>query len=381
MNEWRSLTYRDVVVSRRDRQTADNGQGRLLSVTAGSGVIDQASSGRRDISATDKSKYLAVESGDLVYNTMRMWQGVSGLSPLAGIVSPAYTVLRPNPDEVDGRFLAHLMKLPGSITLYRRHSQGLVSDTWNLKFSSLAKLPLRVPPLDEQRRIAEVLDAIDETIQATERVIAKLGDSLRALIANEMTLSGGIQRRLGELARFTNGATFRADEWSDSGLPIIRIQNLNGSSDFNYFTGVPQESWRVRAGELLFAWSGMRESSFGPAIWNGPQGVLNQHIFKVEANETLVDKVFLNLILVENKAKIAGLAHGFKESFVHVTRKELVGFEVRVPDLTEQARLVSLSGVIRQRIENERRSLSKLSRTRVGLAADLLSGRVRTVAS
>ena len=168
MDDWSSETYGGVA-SHRKARAADHPKARnLLSVTAFDGVIDQAKSGRRDISAEDKSKYLVVEPGDVVYNTMRMWQGVSGHSTLSGIVSPAYTVVRPCEEVLDGRFLAHLMKLPRNINLYRRYSQGLVSDTWNLKFAALAALRLSLPPLEEQRRIAEILDTIDETIQATE---------------------------------------------------------------------------------------------------------------------------------------------------------------------------------------------------------------------
>ena len=173
MSDWRRATYGSVASNARTRAGTESDTSELLSVTATDGVIRQSQSGRRDISATDKSNYLVVEPGDVVYNTMRMWQGVSGFSKMHGIVSPAYTVVRPSTAVLDGRFLSHLMQLPSNITLYRAYSQGLVSDTWNLKFGSLADLELDLPPLEEQRRIAEILDTIDETIQATERVIAK----------------------------------------------------------------------------------------------------------------------------------------------------------------------------------------------------------------
>ena len=174
MRKWRRAPYGAVTSNLRTRARAESDDSDLLSVTATGGVISQSQSGRRDISATDKSKYLVVEPGDVVYNTMRMWQGVSGLSQMHGIVSPAYTVVRPSASVLDGRFLAHMMKLPCNIKLYRANSQGLVSDTWNLKFGALASLELDVPPLEEQRRISEILDTVDESIDATERVIAKL---------------------------------------------------------------------------------------------------------------------------------------------------------------------------------------------------------------
>lgn len=162
MGRWRRTRYGSITSNVRTRARAESNKAELLSVTATNGVIRQSQSGRRNISATDKSKYLVVEPGDVVYNTMRMWQGVSGFSDMHGIVSPAYTVVRPSAPMVDGRFLAHLMKLPCNIRLYRANSQGLVSDTWNLTFGSLAGLELDLPPLGEQRWIAETLDTIDE---------------------------------------------------------------------------------------------------------------------------------------------------------------------------------------------------------------------------
>ena len=126
MSEWRTARYGDVTSDVRTRAGARANSERLLSVTAANGVIGQSQSGRRDVSASDKSGYLAVEPGDVVYNTMRMWQGVSGISEMRGIVSPAYTVLRPLEEKIDGRFLAHSMKLPHNIKMYRAYSQGLV---------------------------------------------------------------------------------------------------------------------------------------------------------------------------------------------------------------------------------------------------------------
>ena len=69
---------------------------------------------------------------------MRMWQGVSGLSYLEGIVSPAYTILKPT-ESVCAEYAAYLFKLPRLVHIFERNSQGLVSDTWNLKYSNLKK--------------------------------------------------------------------------------------------------------------------------------------------------------------------------------------------------------------------------------------------------
>ena len=69
----------------------------LLSVTRKSGVVLHGEANRKDSSAQDKSNYKRITPADIGYNTMRMWQGISALSNLEGIISPAYTVCTPGP--------------------------------------------------------------------------------------------------------------------------------------------------------------------------------------------------------------------------------------------------------------------------------------------
>lgn len=165
---------------------------RLLSVTADRGIIPREEVERKDTSNADKSKYQRVLVGDIAYNTMRMWQGVSALSAYEGIVSPAYTVLVPT-GLMLARYARHLFKLPRMIHTFWRHSQGLVDDTLSLKYPSLARIAVRYPSdLAEQRRIAEVLDDLDQVIALRERQRAayesqKHGIMQRLLSAELMT--------------------------------------------------------------------------------------------------------------------------------------------------------------------------------------------------
>jgi type I restriction enzyme S subunit len=143
----------------------------LLSVTNDRGIIPRDQLEKRDTSNPDKSKYKRVAVGDIAYNTMRMWQGVSALSSLEGIVSPAYTVVVPT-DRIDGTFAKHLFKFAPIVNLFYRFSQGLVDDTRNLKFDRFSKIKVSIPrSVEEQMRIGAVLDACDTELEliAAER--------------------------------------------------------------------------------------------------------------------------------------------------------------------------------------------------------------------
>ncbi|PWG63363.1 restriction endonuclease subunit S [Spiribacter halobius] len=158
----------------------------LLSVTSEQGIISQGKVGRKDTSSDDKSKYLRVCPGDIAYNTMRMWQGVSGLSSREGIVSPAYTVLKPKKD-IDPRFASYLFKLPRMVHRFYRNSQGLVSDTLNLKYQQFSKIKVVVPERSEQRAIAEVLSKEDEVISYLKEQVEQLEQEKKALMQQLLT--------------------------------------------------------------------------------------------------------------------------------------------------------------------------------------------------
>lgn len=158
----------------------------LLSITGENGVVLRSGLNRKDSSNDDKSKYLRICPGDIGYNTMRMWQGVSALSSHEGIISPAYTVCIPSP-EIDGLFASYLFKLPEVVHLFYRHSQGLTSDTWNLKFHHFAEVRVYVPEVDEQIAIASILSALDKELAIRKKQRNALLQQKRGLMQKLLT--------------------------------------------------------------------------------------------------------------------------------------------------------------------------------------------------
>jgi type I restriction enzyme, S subunit len=135
----------------------------LVAITNERGVVRRDELGRRDTSSDDKGGYLRIQPGDIGCNTMRMWQGVCGLSRIEGIVSPAYTVVTPT-SELNGEFAAVLFKSPPAIHAFRRRSQGLVKDTLNLKWTQFAEIRMAIPPAAEQAAIVRVFEAADREL-------------------------------------------------------------------------------------------------------------------------------------------------------------------------------------------------------------------------
>ncbi len=164
--EWVKVRLGDVFQERVENNCAEL---ELLSVTGTNGVVPRSTIDTKDNSSEDKSKYLKICKGDIGYNTMRMWQGVSALSEYKGIVSPAYTILVPD-ESISAKYFAYLFKMHEVIFLFYRFSQGIVDDTRSLKYPEFAKLSLYVPiDKKEQEAIANILDAADKEIAVLQK--------------------------------------------------------------------------------------------------------------------------------------------------------------------------------------------------------------------
>lgn len=160
----------------------------MLAITGTQGIIPRKELDLKDNSSDDKSKYLKVCVGDIGYNTMRMWQGVSAYSNYEGIVSPAYTILKPN-SSVDAKYFAYLFKKQEVISLFYRFSQGLVDDTRNLKYENFKRIKVFYPPdIEEQTAIAEVLTAADREMELLRQEIEQEKQKKKALM--QLLLTG-----------------------------------------------------------------------------------------------------------------------------------------------------------------------------------------------
>ena len=150
-----------------------------------------------------------------------------------------------------------------------------------------------------------------------------------------MLPKGWKRKTVADICRMQNGNGFGPEDWGVEGYPIIRIQNLNGGNNFDYYSGPIEPRWIVEPGQLLFAWAGTKGVSFGPTLWKGRTGVLNQHIFKVNAQDD-IDTDWLYWALRQVTDRIEANAHGFKATLVHVKKSDIDRQEVLVPDLQTQ---------------------------------------------
>lgn len=133
------------------------------------------------------------------------------------------------------------------------------------------------------------------------------------------------------IGSYLNGYPFKPDDWGDSGIPIVRIQDLTKSDTSpNYYDGEAPERYRLVNGDILIAWS----ASLGVFIWNGNDAWLNQHIFKVNVYEYKVTRQYYPWLADWFIGQLKNYVHG--STMQHLTADAFGSFPVLLPPLAKQ---------------------------------------------
>ena len=231
----------------------------ILSVSVAKGIYPASESDRDTNPGASLANYKVVHKGDVVYNSMRMWQGAVGSSDYDGIVSPAYVVARPA-IELDSTCFGYLLKRPVMLYKYLCDSQGNSKDTQTLKYDRFADIEVTMPAnLEEQRVISACLGRVDTLITLHQRKCQYRG--LYGYLSWE-------QRKLGDCFEFLKNNTLsRADLNGENGTArnvhygdiLIKFGDcLDGErSDLPFITDdtvLPKFAGSIlREGDVIFA--------------------------------------------------------------------------------------------------------------------------------
>lgn len=372
---WEKRKLGEVLLERNSR----SGAKQLLSVTINQGVIKAEDSGRKDNSSSDLSNYKLVKVGDIPYNSMRMWQGASGYSCFEGIVSPAYTVLIPS-TETDGLFLSYDIKRNKMLSVFQRHSQGLTSDTWNLKYPQLSSIHVRVPKKNEQIQIRQALTKLDALIAATQDKLEKLSVLQRGFLqhffAQTWRFSGYSHAweyyRLGDVATRVRGNDGRMN------LPILTISAGKGwlTQEQRFSQNIAGNELKkytlLSKGELSYNHGNSKLAEYGAVF------VLKQfkealvprvyHSFNVsgKADPDFIEYLFESGVpnhelrkLISSGARMDGLLNINYDSFMNIS--------VRLPSIEEQNKIARVLEKLKKLTDETRLRLFNLQQAKKSL--------------
>ncbi len=236
------------------------GEGPLLSMSAAHGIRERVE-GEGRAASEDTAGYRSVEPGDIVINRLVAKDGAIAVSAMAGLVSPAYWVLIPSAD-LDARFVDYALNSAPYLAEIGRRSKYMPPAQFDLPWEQFRTMRLPVPPLAEQRAIADYLDTETARIDA---LIAKKR-RLRALL--EESIARRIEKAARALAETHDDVRLKfasaeilvgivvtpAAYYVDDGVPALRGTNvLPGSLRFDDLVHISTE------GDLLHAKSQLKD--------------------------------------------------------------------------------------------------------------------------
>ena len=376
--QYKQCRIGDIYAERSQRGASDM---ELLSVTMNDGVKPRSEIEGKDNSSEDKSNYKVVLTGDMVYNSMRMWQGANGISPCDGIVSPAYTVLMPKVPISNGYFAA-FFKSPNLINEFRRNSQGMTSDTWNLKYPQIETIKVCIPALSEQKRVSDMLGTLERRIAKQAQLVDNLKKYkrgvVRTLLSPKHCKLKNVEwttAKIGDIGTFIKGAPLSKADISSDGTPFILygelyttyneviskvVRKTQASVDKQYYSQI---------GDVIIPTSGETPEEISTASCVMLPDIIlagDLNIYRCTQVDGRIMSYILNHVVND---RIARVAQG--KSIVHVQATEISKIEITYPDLISQKKLIETFDAITARIDQSMRELELLQVHRKALLQQL----------
>ena len=191
-SHWSILRIANIYTERSETGCKDDLPILMVSINSGvsNGEVLDEERTRMVVRSEDKSLYKRVYPDDLVYNTMRAWQGAFGAVRVNGLVSPAYVTAAPKID-IDSRYIEYLLRTPPAKEEMKRYSYGIADFRMRLYWQYFKNISVALPPLDEQHHIASFIDSsyfkIDSVIKKKSELLETLQDYKKSLIYDYVT--------------------------------------------------------------------------------------------------------------------------------------------------------------------------------------------------
>lgn len=353
-----------------------SGSGQLLSVSISQGVSPFDESIRKNNSSKDKHNYKVVKINDIAYNSMRMWQGAEGIATVQGIVSPAYTVIIPN-SNANPLFFESLFKTSKMLYVFRSHSQGLTSDTWNLKYPLLKKIYVNVPKIHEQEKIANLIrkteallslqqQKLDLLKQLKKGLLQKMfadKDSKRPVLRFKGFHDDWEQRKLGEISDIKSGLSTNTQSKKNL-YKITRIETISdGFIDVKKVGTVrekPDKKFLMNCGDILFSNINSLKHIGKVAIFDGSFTLYHgMNLLRITVN-TKTSSYFIYYELSTKKYRNWAKAHANPAvSQASINQSELSLENMSLTSLAEQEKIVNLLLLLDKLISLQQQKLAK----------------------
>jgi type I restriction enzyme S subunit len=359
-----------------------------LSVTLNNGVVDRADLDRNTETNLSASEHLLAKEGDLVYNMMRMWQGALGYVYKTGVVSPAYVVLSPYKQKMDGKFADYLFNKPRMIYFFWAYSHGLTEDRLRLYYDDFKKVPSYIPSLEEQTKIANFLTTIDDYINQLTRKHELLTQykkaAMQQIFSQQLRFKGFVDLwSNGKLKDVINSLDAGVSVNSEDRLPmeaefsILKTSCVTrGFFDENERKAVCAASEVSRLREPLLDNTILISRMNTPALVGASGYVtkapkktyLPDRLWQVKIKENHNIKWLSYCLSCEhNREAIRDLASGTSNSMKNISKSDLLELSICFPSLAEQTKIANFLTQLDQQLDQLQQQINHIKQYKQGL--------------
>ena len=409
---WR-VVRGDFVLSER-KEFSESGSEELLSVSEYTGVTprkENLSEGEHLSRAESLEGYRLVHVNDLVMNYMLAWKGAQGVSPYAGITSPAYSVFRINQENAICSFIHHLFRSDLFKNYLRSESAGIIESRLRFYPESLRSLKLGIPSLEEQTRISIFLDCettrIDALIAKKTRFIELLKEKRQALITQAVTKGlnpnvkmkdSGVEwlgevpehwavRRVKDVSQFiTSGPRGWSENITDNGTLFIQSGDLTSSLGISFETAkrvkVDNDAEAIRTrlenGDVVVCITGAKTGNVAVCSALQEDAHINQHLCLIRAGRNVLPN-YLAITLKSDfgQTQLELAQSGLKQGLSLDSVREVL---IATPSLQEQKVILDYLKNLMSRIESliskTDHSITLLKERRAALITAAVTGQI-----
>ena len=378
-NEWEMKKMGDLFLNRRQK---GNENLPIFSVTQNRGLIRRDSLDRKMQNDAKPEDNLYVESNDLAYNMMRMWQGAIGIANQTCMVSPAYIVLKPK-ENVSSEFFLQSFQKNRSLYLFTSYSYGLTSDRLRLYFKDFSDIKFHIPCYSEQQKISNFLNTIDD----------KLTQLKNKKVLLEQYMKGVTQKIFTQQLRFKNEDGEFYEEWEkkklgdccktsksggtpistkrkyyDGDIPFLSIGDMTKQGKYLQYTtnhisylGLKDSaSWIVPANSIIYS----MYASVGFVAINKIPMSTSQAVLNLILNDD-IDLEFMYYTLVDFQKNISKFINTGTQG--NLNAESVNKFTINLPCIAEQKKIANFLSVIDDKINHCGAQIEKMEGWKKGL--------------
>lgn len=338
--------------------------GPVLSITKHEGFVRSADYFKKVVHSKDLSKYKRVERGNFAFSPIHLDEGSIALADEGGLISPMYRVFEAQADQVDKQYLIRILKTDPMVKLYGTLGDGSVHRRRSVPWERLSMVKIPLPPLKEQKRIAEILDQADALRHLRTRALDKL-NTLGQSIFHEMfgeNLASQRTMRLGAAtSKIGSGATPRGGDsaYKPEGIPLIRSMNVRdgafspkGLAFIDMDQAGKLKNVVVQSNDLLLNITGasVARVCIAPETMDGAR--VNQHVAIIRCTDVFLPEFLEAFFLLPSvKGKLLGIAEAGATRQA-ITKSQIQELEVPNIGIAKQRDFVVRRHAVARQLEN-----------------------------